>query len=193
VLAGFIAWRRLLGDGARGAIAIATASLAVGAFFGARTVYPATRDFGRGLRDVLKPMALDVKQRGLRHPVVASPDIGVFGYYSGARILDLGGLVDPRVQTIVHQIGYDAMLEHGLFLDLGTPDFIVDRSPQRERFAGLVTRGLRWRVLRTGEVRGLGISRPQIYYYTLYALDPASAFGSNPIDLDVASRNTASR
>jgi len=102
----------------------------------------------------------------------------VLGFFSGARILDLGGLVDPRVQRIVDTAGYDAMLQDGLFLDLGTPDFIVDRSPERERFAGLVTRGLRWRPLRTGALRGLGISRPQTYYYTLYAVEPESAFGA---------------
>lgn len=178
VLAGFAAWRRLLGPGARAAACIAAASLAVGAVSGWRTVYPATRDFGRGVREVLRPMALDIAARELPHAVVASPDIGVLGYFSGARILDLGGLVDPRVQQIVDTVGYDAMLQDGLFLDLGTPEFVVDRSPQRERFAGLVTRGLRWRPLRTGALRGLGISRPQTYYYTLYALEPESAFGA---------------
>jgi len=178
VLAGFAAWQHLIGGGARAAALVAVASLAVGAVSGWRTVYPATRDFGRGVREVLKPIALDIAGRELPHAVAASPDIGVLGYFSGARILDLGGLVDPRVQRIVDTAGYDAMLQDGLFLDLGTPDFIVDRSPERERFAGLVTRGLRWRPLRTGALRGLGISRPQTYYYTLYALEPESAFGA---------------
>ncbi len=178
VLAGFAAWRRVLGSATRGAAGVAVASLLVGAIFGAFTVYPATRDFARGIREVLKPMALDIAARQLPRAVVASPDIGVLGYFSNARILDLGGLVDPRVQTIVDTQGYDRMLESGSFLDLGVPDFIVDRSPERERYAGHVTRSLHWRPLRTGAVRGLGISRPQTYYYTLYALEPASAFGS---------------
>jgi hypothetical protein len=177
VLAGFAAWRQVLGSAARAAAGVAAASLLVGAVFGACTVYPSTRDFARGIRDVLKPMALDIASRDLPHVVVASPDIGVLGYFSKARILDLGGLVDPRVQTIVDTQGYDAMLETGSFLDLGVPDFVVDRSPVRERYAGHVTRGLHWRPLRTGAVRGLGISRPQTYYYTLYALEPVSAFG----------------
>ena len=180
VLAGFAAWRRVLGSAARVAACVAVASLLVGAIFGACTVYPSTRDFARGIRDVLKPMALDIASRDMPHVVVASPDIGVLGYFSKARILDLGGLVDPRVQTMVDAQGYDAMLETGSFLDLGLPDFVVDRSPERERFAGHVTRDLHWRALRTGAVRGLGISRPQTYYYTLYALEPASAFGSRP-------------
>jgi hypothetical protein len=179
VLAGFAAWKRLLGSGPRAAVAIAAASLAVGAGFGARAVYPATRDFARGVREVLEPMARDIAGRDLQVKVVATPDIGVLGYHSGARILDLGGLVDPRVQALVDSVGYDAMLERGLFFALGRPNFLVDRSRERERFAGHETQGLLWRPLRTGAVRGLGISRPETYYYTLYALEPPSAYGSH--------------
>jgi hypothetical protein len=186
VLAGFAAWKQVRG-GAAAAAAVAAASLVVGVVSGARSVYPATRDFARGVRDVLAPMAQDIAGRDLERVVVASPDIGVLGYYSGARILDLGGLVDARVQAIVDDVGYDAMLEQGLFLDLGHADFVVDRSLERERFDGLETRGLHWRALRTGAVRGLGISRPRTYHYTLYALEPPSAYGSrapsrHPID-----------
>jgi hypothetical protein len=36
--------------------------------------------------------------------------------------------------------------------------------------------------LRTGALRGLGISRPQTYYYTLYALEPESAFGAARVE-----------
>jgi hypothetical protein len=93
------------------------------------------------------------------------------------RVLDLGGLVDRRVQALVARSGYDAMLEEGTFLDVAPVDFVLDRSTERERFRDHVTRGLHWRVLRTGVVRGLGISRPENYYYTLYVLEPASALG----------------
>ena len=190
---GFAAWRRLIGGIRGAAMWVAVASLSVGAVSGWRTVYPATRDFGRGVREVLKPMALDIAARKLPHAIVASPDIGVLGYFSGARILDLGGLVDRRVQSLVDTAGYDAMLQDGLFLDLEVPDFIVDRSPQRERYAGLVTRGLCWRPLRTGALRGLGISRPQTYYYTLYALEPESAFGSAALASELLAHVTPRR
>ncbi len=63
-------------------------------------------------------------------------------------------------------------------LDFGRVDFVVDRSPRAERFAGRVTRDLVWRPLSTGAVHGLGISRPETYYYTLYLLEPATAWGS---------------
>lgn len=177
VMAGFGAWQRVLGPRTRAAVVVAAASLLVGAVSGVRAVHPATHGFATGLRTVLVPMAHDIAARDLDPKVVASPDIGVLGYHSGARMLDLGGLVDRRVQALVDSVGYDAMLEQGLFFALGRPDFVVDRSPEPERFAGHQTHGLVWRPLRTGAVRGLGISRPRTFYYTLYALEPPSAFG----------------
>jgi hypothetical protein len=125
-------------------------------------------------------MAHEVERHAVSGSCVAAPDIGVMGYYSGIRVLDLGGLVEPRMQTLVARHGYDAVLSEGWFLDLGPCDFVLDRSPERERFRDHTTRGLRWRVLRTGAVRGLGISRPQTYFYTLYALEPPSGFGAAP-------------
>ena len=177
VLAGFAAWAAVVSGGPGRAALVCVASLAVGAFAAARSVYPATRDFAIGVERVLEPMALDVASRELPQACVAVADIGIMGYYSKARILDLGGLVDARVQALVARTGYDAMLEQGTFLDLAPVDFVLDRSTERERFRDHVTRGLHWRVLRTGVVRGLGISRPENYYYTLYALEPGSALG----------------
>jgi hypothetical protein len=177
VLAGFAAWAAVVGSGAGRAALVCIASLAVGGLAAARTVYPSTRDFAIGVERVLKPMALDVAARRLPHARVAVADIGIMGYYSKARVLDLGGLVDRRVQALVARTGYDAMLEQGSFLDLAPVDFVLDRSTRRERFRDHVTRGHHWRVLRTGVVRGLGISRPENYYYTLYALEPSSALG----------------
>jgi hypothetical protein len=127
---------------------------------------------------VIEPMARDVAEREVPAATLATPDIGVFGWYSGARILDLGGLTDQRVATLVERVGYDAMMEQALFLDLERVDYVVDRSPERERFRDRTTRGRRWRVLMTGPVQGLGISRPETYYYTLYALEPESALGA---------------
>jgi hypothetical protein len=177
VLIGFAAWRRLLGDGSRAAAWVCVASLGLGAVAGAWRVYPATRDFARGLEGCLVPLARDAGQRGLAHATIAAPDIGVVGWYSGLRVLDLGGLVEPRMQRLVAAHGYDTVLEQGLFLDLGPVDFVLDRSLDRERFRDHVTRGLHWRVLRTEEMPGLGISRPETYHYTLYALEPPTALG----------------
>jgi arabinofuranosyltransferase len=177
VLAGFAAWQAVLG-GARAAALVCAATLLVGALFGARNLYPATRDFALGVEQVLKPMAQEVRRHAQSNSAVAAPDIGVMGYFSGVRVLDLGGLIEPRMQQLVARHGYDTVLAQGLFLDLGRVDFVLDRSPEKERFRDHTTRGLHWRVLRTGAVHGLGISRPETYYYTLYVLEPPSDFGS---------------
>ena len=178
-LIGFRAWRSVTGSGARAAAGLCIASLAVGIFWGVLRVLPPTRDFAAGVRLVLEPMAAEVAKRGGARVTLATPDIGVLGYYSGARVLDLGGLVQPALRQRTIQEGYDRMLETGSFLDFGRVDFVVDRSPKAERFAGRVTRDLAWRPLTTGAVHGLGISRPETYYYTLYLLEPATAWGSS--------------
>ena len=177
-LIGFKTWRTVTGDNPRAAAILCIASLAVGTFWGVLRVLPPTRDFAAGVRLVLEPMAAEVAKRGGERVTLATPDIGVLGYYSGARVLDLGGLVQPALRERTVRDGYDRMLETGSFLDFGRVDFVVDRSPKAERFAGRVTRDLVWRPLSTGAVHGLGISRPETYYYTLYLLEPASAFGA---------------
>ena len=177
VLAGFAAWQEVLGSAPAFAASVCAASLGAGVIVGAHSVYPATRDFADGMRKALVPMALEVARHGGAGTAVATPDIGVMGYLSGAYVLDLGGLVDRRVQRLVARYGYDTMLEQGLFLDVGRVEYVVDRSLERERFRDHVTRGLRWQPVMTCPVRGLGISRPQTYYYTLYTLGPDTAFG----------------
>jgi hypothetical protein len=186
VLLGFKAWHATLGGRARAAAAICCASLAAGAFWGVLRVLPATRDFAAGVRLVLEPMAAEIERRGGERTLVATPDIGVIGYYSRARILDLGGLVQSELRDRTRAEGYDRMLETGSFLDFGRVEFVVDRSPRPERFAGRVTRDLAWRPLTTGAVHGLGISRPETYYYTLYLLEPATAWGSTNMPSDRA-------
>jgi hypothetical protein len=104
--------------------------------------------------------------------VVATPDIGFLGWTSGARIVDLGGLIDPRVQALRRTSGDDSLLAAGAFLDLEPAGFVVDRSLERARFAGHATRGRRWREVVTTMIPNLGLSRPGPYYYTLYALEP---------------------
>jgi hypothetical protein len=178
VLGGCAAGRALLGGGAVPAAVVCAASLALGAAVGAARVWPATRDFARGVHEVLKPMAFEVARRDLPGASVASPDIGVMGFHGGVHVLDLGGLIEPRMQILVDRYGYDAVLERGLFLDLQPVQYVLDRSRERERFRDHVTRGLHWRVLRTATMHGLGISRPQEYHYTLYALEPETALGS---------------
>ncbi len=171
-LCGFAAWRAVCGLSARAAVTLCIAALAAGTFVSAARVLPVTRDYSRALRPALVPLVEEVRSRAPGSAVVATPDIGVVGFY-GVRVLDLGGLIEPRAQALQEAMGYDAMLVSGAFLDLGACDFVIDRSRERERFAGQVSRGRHWRPLRTTTIPNLGLSRPGPFFYTLYALESA--------------------
>jgi hypothetical protein len=170
VLSGFAAWGALLGGSPRLAALACALSLATGAAASTARVYASTRDFSRGLRPALEPLALYIAADGRDALCVATPDIGLVGWISRARVLDLGGLIDPIAQRWTRQHGYDAMLRDGVFLERGPVHYVIDRSTEPERFRNHVTQGWRWHVVQSTTIANLGLSRPGPFYYTLYAL-----------------------
>jgi hypothetical protein len=140
-------------------------------FYFAVAVRP-TREFSRGLREVLVPMGIWLAENSPPGSVVATPDIGAIGYFSGRRVLDLGGLVTPEINDMRRRIDVQRIIDEGLYLDLGA-DYLVDRHPEPRRFDGSVIRGFRFTAVREGTVSNLGIRKPEPVTYTLYRIDPA--------------------
>ena len=175
VLTGFAAWLALLGGGPRLAAVACALSLATGAAASVARVYASTRDFSRGLRPALEPLALQVAADERDSLCIATPDIGLVGWVSRARVLDLGGLIDPIAQRWTREHGYDAVLRDGVFLERGPVHYVIDRSVEPARFQGHETHGLRWQAVQTTTIPNLGLSRPGPFYYTLYALERAHA------------------
>lgn len=171
-LAGFAAWRAVLGSSRRGAILLALLALGASATVSAVRVLPVTRDYGRGLVPALEPLVEEMHAVRPGARSVATPDIGYLGYRSGLRVIDLGGLIDPRMRHLRRTLGSDSLLTSGAFLEAGRVDFVVDRDAMPRRFAGMHTQGLKWTALRTTRIPNLGLSRPTPVYYTLYRLDP---------------------
>lgn len=169
-LLGFSAWRTLLGSRRAAAGIITSASLAMTMVSSVLVVYPSTMAFSRSLRAALVPLAHEIRVRSDGNTCVATPDIGIIGYLSGARILDLGGLIEPRIQDLVRDIGYDSMLVSGRFQMYGPAEFVIDRSRVPERFKDRLMVDGRWIPLRTTQLDNLGISRPGPFFYTLYQL-----------------------
>lgn len=174
-LLGFVAWRNVAGSGARAAWVLALACVGVNTVVSVARVLPPTRDFAAGLRPAMAQLVQTLEAHADESSRVATPDIGYIGYHASVPVLDLGGLIDPDLLALRQRVGDEALLRDGVFLERGPVDFVVDRSLVPERFAGHVTRALRWQVLQTVSIPNLGLSRPGPYYYTLYALEPDDA------------------
>jgi 4-amino-4-deoxy-L-arabinose transferase-like glycosyltransferase len=140
-------------------------------FYRAVVVEP-TREFSRGLEEVLGEMGRWLDGNSASDALVAAPDIGAIGYYSGREILDLGGLITPEINDMRQTIDVERIIEEGLYL-VFEPDYLLDRSEIPDRFAGEVIGGYRFIPVVRGEIGNLGIRKPETAFYVLYAIEKA--------------------
>jgi hypothetical protein len=138
-------------------------------FYRAVVVEP-TREFSRGLEEVLGEMGRWLDGNAASDALVAAPDIGAIGYYSGREILDLGGLITPEINEMRQTIDVERIIEEGLYLRF-EPDYLLDRSERPDRFAGKAIGGHRFVPVVRGEVGNLGIRKPETAFYVLYAIE----------------------
>lgn len=133
-------------------------------------VVPPTREFSRGLTEVIGGMGEWLARNAAPDAVVAAPDIGAVGYYSGLRVLDLGGLVTREINDMRQHVDVGRIIEEGLYLRFH-PDYLVDRSEIPMRFAGRTIEGIRFIPVMEGRVENLGIRKPDPVHYVLYRLE----------------------
>ena len=152
-------------------VLIAGATMLQSLVFYLTVVVSPTREFSRGMEEVLVPMGRWLAENSPPGSVVASPDIGAIGYYSEREVLDLGGLVTPEINDMRRRIDVERIIDEGLYLDLGA-DYLVDRHRVPRRFDGIVIRGVRFTALTAGIVANLGIRKPDPVTYVLYRLEP---------------------
>lgn len=99
--------------------------------------------------------------------LVAVGDVGVIGFYSARRVLDLEGLVSDEVIPYRLGLRLDDFILGGVFLRAGRPDYIIDKALDPRRLEGM------WdaEVLEVAAVPGgLVDTADQNWYYTLYRL-----------------------
>ena len=157
-------------------VLIAAATMLQSLVFYFKVVVSPTREFSKGLDEVLVPMGRWLADNSPPGSVVASPDIGAIGYFSEREVLDLGGLVTPEINDMRKRIDVERIIDEGLYLDLGA-DYLVDRHQVPGRFDGTVIRGVRFTALREGIIPNLGIRKPDPVTYVLYRLEPAGQQG----------------
>src|SRR5262249_50454937 len=66
-------------------------------------VVPQVRSFSAAMRHSVIPWARRLGALSAPRAVIATPDIGAFGYFSERRILDLGGLVTPAMVPLLER------------------------------------------------------------------------------------------
>ena len=140
--------------------------------FGTKVV-PHARDFSRGVRECYFDIGAWLFQNGSDDHTVAALDIGAVGFVSGQRILDLMGLVSPPVRELGLEMGFAEMVESGAWLRVEPgrpPSFLVDRTDGPPRWDGRTVNGFRFELLRTCELRGVGLREAQPWTVALYRL-----------------------
>ncbi len=156
-------------------IAVAAALLINGWVF-VRQVVPHARRFPAGIRECYVGMGRWLHDNTPEDAVVAALDIGAVGYVSGRRVLDLMGLVSPEVLAVGRRLGFQEMVRDGAWLEIparpggGPPDYFIDRSEGPPRWAGRTVRGVRFELLQTCEIHGVGLREPQTWTVALYRL-----------------------
>ena len=137
-------------------------------------VLPHARDFPAGLRECYFELAHWLRDNTPEDAVVAALDIGAIGYGSDRAVLDLMGLVSPEILELAQEMGFEELVESGDWLAVGSraPDYLVDRSEGAPRWVGRTVRGIRFELLDTCVIKGLGLNESQAWTVALYRLVP---------------------
>jgi len=150
-------------------------TLAINGAVYARVVLPPSRAFSRDLQVNMVGLARFLHDHARPGEVVAAADIGYLAFYSGCRVLDLGGLVEPETGKLRRKYDYEDIVARGLYFDVpGYPhvNYLVDREHVADRFDGRVIHGHRFQKIYVTTVGNLGIRKPGEFFYTLYRITP---------------------
>jgi arabinofuranosyltransferase len=152
-------------------LALATLALVQGLWLYSNAVLPQVRSFSAGLRQSLVPWGEWFGAHTRPGDTIAAPDIGALGYYGRRRVLDLAGLVTPRIVPLLERETPEDLVANFSFAAIERPQYLVERAPHaydlvtRSRFGeALVPLG-------SASVPNLGIARPDAVVYSFYRID----------------------
>lgn len=149
------------------------AHIALNAWLLGAWVVPHARDFSAGVHTCYFELGAWLEQNTPPDAVVAALDIGAVGWASERRVLDLMGLVSPEILELGSRMGFAEMVASGAWLGAPGPDrpgWLVDRSEAGPRFAGRVIDGVRFELLDSCIIHGVGLREPQPWTVALYRL-----------------------
>jgi hypothetical protein len=114
-------------------IGAGVAALGINGFVFARHVVPQARAFEHILDETLIPTAKWFAAHTPPETQVAIPHVGVFGYHSGRKVVDLGGLVTPGIGATLARYTYERMVLEFRFAEHARPDYLVDVDTESRR------------------------------------------------------------
>jgi len=171
---GITHWDRRL---AKGLIAVSVlATLLANTWIFTSRVLPHTRSFPAGVKECYIGMGEWLRDNTPPEAVVAALDIGAVGYASERRVLDLMGLVSPEILAVGQVEGFQAMVESGSWLKVieqgsgRRADYFVDRSQGPPRWTDRELHGVRFELLDTCIIEGVGLREPGPWTVALYRL-----------------------
>jgi hypothetical protein len=134
-------------------------------------VLPQVRSFSGGLRTSLVDWGKWLDRTAPPDALIATPDIGAIGYYSRRRVLDIGGLVTPRMVPLLEREPEESAVARLAFSHFARPDYLIDRAESADDLLRRSPYAARLTPLRHAVVPNLGIARPGPVTYTLYRVD----------------------
>jgi hypothetical protein len=138
-------------------------------------VRPHARDFSAGVQECYLEAGRWIGERSGPEEVIAALDIGALACGSDRRVLDLMGLVSPDIMALGREVGFQEMVESGLWLAEGRrngppPTWFVDRWEGAPRWDGRAIHGVTFELADTCVIRGVGLREPQDWVVAIYRL-----------------------
>ena len=134
-------------------------------------VQPQVTSFTRGMEQGLIPLGRWLDAHAPANAAVATPDIGAIGYYGRRRVIDLGGLVTPRMVPLLERAPFEDVLARFAFADFARPEFVLDRAQAAGDLQRRSPYGAALAPVDTASVPNLGVAHPGRVVYTLYRVD----------------------
>jgi hypothetical protein len=136
-----------------------------------RSVIPHVNTFTPALESSLIRWGRWFKQHTPTDAVIAAPDIGAIGYFSERAVVDLAGLVTPRmVPHLVRQTPEEAVSSFA-FATFSRPDYLVDRAPTEYALLHESRYGSALTPIGASRMPNLGVARPDPVTYSFYRVN----------------------
>lgn len=134
-------------------------------------VMPQVISFSAGMQRSLIRWGLWLERNTPPDAVVATPDIGALGYYGRRRVVDLAGLITPRMVPYLERELPEEAIANFRFANFSRPAIVVDRAPRAADLQRRSPYAPALDALGSAELPNLGISLPGRAVYTFYRVD----------------------